>query len=70
MLLEDPDAIDLETLGLGPEKRLGVTAGASTPEELVEKLLTRLAGLFSLGVKTLELMKEDVVFKAPVIKAH
>ncbi len=67
-LVENPEAVDIKQFN--PAQTIGVTAGASTPEELVEKLLTRLAGAFTLGVKTLETIREDVTFKAPLVKGR
>jgi 4-hydroxy-3-methylbut-2-en-1-yl diphosphate reductase len=44
---------------------LGVSAGASAPEELVEELLTRLAERFTLNIEEVRVASEDVVFKLP-----
>ncbi|MEM9705366.1 MAG: 4-hydroxy-3-methylbut-2-enyl diphosphate reductase [Pseudomonadota bacterium] len=63
ILIGDPEEIDL--MAFSGDHTIGVTAGASSPEELVEKLLTRLAGQFSLDVETIETVREDVTFKLP-----
>lgn len=66
-LVEDPQAFDLGRLaGIG---RLGLTSGASTPEELLEDFLARLAASFRLTIKTIETVREDIVFKRPMIAA-
>ena len=44
---------------------LGVSAGASAPEELVEDLLARLAERFTLTIEEVRVASEDVVFKLP-----
>ena len=57
MLLEDASQLDWDLLaGAG---RLGVTAGASAPESLVEELLDALAGRFDLSVETVTTASED-----------
>ena len=66
-LIEDPA---FDELGDLPENGvLGVTGGASAPEELIETLLTRLAALFTLKIETVEIAREDVAFKAPLLHA-
>ncbi|MEO1040010.1 MAG: 4-hydroxy-3-methylbut-2-enyl diphosphate reductase [Pseudomonadota bacterium] len=44
---------------------LGVTAGASAPEELVEDLLAAAAGRFAITIEEVRVADEDVVFKLP-----
>ncbi|MGP1274982.1 MAG: 4-hydroxy-3-methylbut-2-enyl diphosphate reductase [Caulobacterales bacterium] len=44
---------------------LGVSAGASAPEELVEDVLTQLAGFRKLTIEEVRVASEDVVFKLP-----
>ena len=46
-------------------KRIGVTAGASAPELLVEQVLQALKGLGAGSVRTLDGVTEDVVFPLP-----
>ncbi|MEQ1931178.1 MAG: 4-hydroxy-3-methylbut-2-enyl diphosphate reductase [Parvularculaceae bacterium] len=67
-LVDDPRAFDLARLQ--SVARLGVTSGASAPEELVEDFLARLALDFRLVVETVETVKEDVFFKRPLIAAE
>ncbi len=65
-LLDSPADIDL---GAITGRVLGITAGASAPEDLVEDLLTRLAGAFRLRIETVDTAREDVVFKQPLMLA-
>lgn len=65
-LLDSPADIDLGAISGGV---LGITAGASAPEDLVEDLLTRLAGAFRLRIETVDTVREDVVFKQPLMLA-
>ncbi len=56
--------------GLRPEwiagkRRVGVTAGASAPEKLVEELIARLKALGAQSVRPLEGITESVVFTLP-----
>ena len=46
-------------------KVLGISAGASAPEELVEALLERLGSRFTLAVEERQVVAEDVVFRLP-----
>jgi 4-hydroxy-3-methylbut-2-enyl diphosphate reductase len=66
-LVDDPDAFDLSSVDGRPV--VGVTSGASAPEDLVERLLARLAGRFALRIETLDAVREDVVFKQPLMLA-
>jgi 4-hydroxy-3-methylbut-2-en-1-yl diphosphate reductase len=49
---------------------VGVTAGASAPEDLVEDLIAAIAGRFSARVEEVRVTKEDVVFKLPRVLAE
>ena len=44
---------------------VGVTAGASAPEVLVEEVLDAFAERFALEVETVTAMEEDVFFPLP-----
>jgi 4-hydroxy-3-methylbut-2-en-1-yl diphosphate reductase len=44
---------------------IGITAGASAPEILLEKLLDKLSEIFTLSISTLEGVNENVKFKIP-----
>jgi 4-hydroxy-3-methylbut-2-enyl diphosphate reductase len=59
---------DLDPAWLGGVARVGVTAGASTPEHLVDGLLARLRDLGADAVETVETRVEDVFFAPPPIK--
>jgi len=67
LLIDDPATFDLSILE-GAET-IGITAGASAPETLVESLLGRLAAGFALTIETVETAKEDVTFKSPMALA-
>jgi 4-hydroxy-3-methylbut-2-en-1-yl diphosphate reductase len=59
------NAAELDFAWLDGVTALGVSAGASAPEELVEDLLARLAGRFTLNIEEVRVASEDVVFKLP-----
>jgi 4-hydroxy-3-methylbut-2-enyl diphosphate reductase len=46
-------------------QRLGISAGASAPEELVEGLLSALARRYTLHIREVRVAEENVVFKLP-----
>ena len=46
-------------------ERLGISAGASAPEELVEDLLSEIAQRFEVHIEEVRVAEEDVVFKLP-----
>ncbi len=58
-------AAELDPRWLEGVHRVGVTAGASTPEHLVEGLLSRLRELGAASVSTAETRVEDVFFAPP-----
>lgn len=60
-----PDESYLRASWLDGAATVGVTAGASAPEVLVERLLGRLAALGYTDVETDEATSEDVVFSLP-----
>ena len=49
---------------------VGVTAGASAPEDLVEDLIAAIASRFEASVEEVRVTKEDVVFKLPRVLAE
>jgi len=49
---------------------VGVTAGASAPEDLVEDLIAAIAARFDARVQEVRVTKEDVVFKLPRVLAE
>ena len=60
-----PDAGALDWSDLDGVSVLGITAGASAPESLVEGLLARLAQRYRLQIDERRVTEEDVVFKLP-----
>jgi 4-hydroxy-3-methylbut-2-en-1-yl diphosphate reductase len=63
LLLPRPEMLDWSDLdGVAV---LGISAGASAPEELVEALLQRLASRYALAVEERRVIEEDVVFRLP-----
>ncbi len=58
-------AAELEPTWLAGVRQVGVTAGASTPEWLVQALLDRLRTLGATDVRTVETRVEDVFFAPP-----
>jgi len=62
-LIPDPEALD--PAWLEGAKTVGVTAGASAPEELVLGLVKRLGDLYDVSVRNLEAIEENVQFKLP-----
>lgn len=66
-LVDDPDNFDLRAAD--DASVIGVTSGASAPEDLVEALLRRLAESRRIVIETIEHVREDVVFKQPMMMA-
>ena len=62
------NAAELDPRWLECTLRVGITAGASTPEHLVQGLLERLRQLGADEVRTVETRIEDVFFAPPPIK--
>jgi 4-hydroxy-3-methylbut-2-enyl diphosphate reductase len=60
-----PTAVALEWSLLSGVTRLGISAGASAPELLVDQLLERLREHYALDVSERRVVEEDVVFKLP-----
>jgi 4-hydroxy-3-methylbut-2-enyl diphosphate reductase len=59
------NASELDPAWLEGRPRVGVTAGASAPEVLVEEVLARLRLLGAKSVRPLEGVEENVVFPMP-----
>jgi 4-hydroxy-3-methylbut-2-enyl diphosphate reductase len=59
------DRSDVDRLWLGGVKNVGVTAGASAPEHLVQELIEFLNGHGFLQLEEIELVDEDVRFSLP-----
>ena len=60
-----PKASDLDWSVMSGVATLGVTAGASAPEVLVEQLLDRLRERYTLLIEERQVTTEDVIFKLP-----
>ena len=60
-----PDAGSLDPAWLEGVGTVGITAGASAPEELVQELIGRLDELFEVTVADLEGIEENVTFRLP-----
>ena len=60
-----PDAGSLDPVWLEGARTVGITAGASAPEVLVEQLIDRLGDLFDITVTDLDGIEESIVFKLP-----
>jgi len=60
-----PTEAALEWAELDGVTTLGLTAGASAPESLVEALLARLATRYRLAIDERRVTEEDVIFKLP-----
>ncbi len=59
------DATALDPAWLENANTVGITAGASAPEELVQGLIQRLRDSFEVDVEDLETVKENIHFKLP-----
>ncbi len=66
-LIDDADGLDLAWLAGAAV--VGVTAGASAPEMLVQGLIDRLAETFDVQVEEIEAERETVSFKLPRVLA-
>ena len=60
-----PDAGGLDPAWLDGARTVGITAGASAPEELVQELIARLDDLFEVTVADLDGIEENVTFRLP-----
>ena len=60
-----PDAESLRPAWLEGAQTVGITAGASAPEELVQGLIDRLGNMFEVIVTDLDGIEENVTFKLP-----
>ena len=60
-----PRADQLDWSVLEGVQTLGITAGASAPETLVQELIVRLGQHYTLRIEERQVTQEDVVFKLP-----
>jgi 4-hydroxy-3-methylbut-2-enyl diphosphate reductase len=63
-------AAELDPRWVADARRVGVTAGASTPEHLVQALVDRLKSLGADEVRTVETRVEDVYFAPPPLASN
>jgi len=59
------DADDLDLAWLAGARTVGVTAGASAPEDLVQGVILKLSGAFAVTVEEIDAARETVSFKLP-----
>ena len=62
-LVDDAESVDLNWLARAT--RIGVTAGASAPHELVDDLIRALSGLGEVSVRNVDVVPENVQFALP-----
>ena len=62
-LIDDADSLDLAMLGNA--QTIGVSAGASAPEELLDELIDKLRKNFDIKVRKFKGVEENVQFKLP-----
>lgn len=63
-------AADIDWRALAGIKAVGITAGASAPEDLVNEVIDAFAARFDLSVELVETAKERVEFKVPRALRH
>jgi len=59
------DASQIDPLWVEGKNRIGVTAGASAPEVLVQQVIARLKALGVTSVRELDGVQENVTFPLP-----
>jgi 4-hydroxy-3-methylbut-2-enyl diphosphate reductase len=60
-----PKVGDLDFAALDGVRTVGITAGASAPESLVQEVLAALSKRFALEIEEHQVTQEDVIFKLP-----
>jgi 4-hydroxy-3-methylbut-2-enyl diphosphate reductase len=60
-----PKVSEMDFSALDGVTTVGITAGASAPESLVQEVLSQLATRFSLQIEERQVTQEDVIFKLP-----
>lgn len=63
-------ASDVDWDQLGPVRTVGITAGASAPEDLVQGLIAGFRERFEVSLEELAVTREDVEFKLPRVLAE
>jgi 4-hydroxy-3-methylbut-2-enyl diphosphate reductase len=62
-LIDNPDEIDYELLK--DKKNIGISAGASAPEILIDQIITKISKTYPAQIKELKGIRENVIFKLP-----
>ena len=62
-LIDNPDEIDFELLK--DKKNIGISAGASAPEILIDQIITKISKTYPTQIKELKGIRENVIFKLP-----
>ena len=62
-LIDNPDEIDFELLM--DKKNIGISAGASAPEILIDQIITKISKTYSAQINELKGIRENVIFKLP-----
>jgi len=62
-LIDNPDDIDFELLR--DKKNIGISAGASAPEILIDQIITKISKTYTAQIKELKGIRENVIFKLP-----
>ena len=62
-LIDNPDEIDFELLR--DKKNIGISAGASAPEILINQIITKISKTYPAQIKELKGIRENVIFKLP-----
>ena len=65
ILIADASHLDYEQID--SLQVIGITAGASAPEVLVEDLLKSLSARYTIDIENHETIREDIVFNLPAI---
>ena len=62
-LIDNPDEIDFELLK--DKKNIGISAGASAPEILIDQIITKISKTYPAQIQELKGIRENVIFKLP-----
>jgi 4-hydroxy-3-methylbut-2-enyl diphosphate reductase len=62
-LIDNPDEIDFELLK--DKKNIGISAGASAPEILIDQIITKISKTYPAQINELKGIRENVIFKLP-----
>ena len=60
-------ATDIDWRALDGTKTIGITAGASAPDVLIQEVIEAFSSHYSVTIETVETTKENVSFKVPRI---